>query len=108
MKDLIILGTGVHGGEMAHIVERINRQTPTWKLLGHIAPKATAKTDFAGHPVLGSAEDLAALLAEHTEALLVSDNEFLNPRLSVPATSSRRRLTCTWSPTPCRPSGPWG
>ena len=40
MKPLIILGTGVHGGEMAHIVERINRACPTWQPLGHIAPQA--------------------------------------------------------------------
>lgn len=76
MKDLIILGTGVHGGEMAHIVERINRQTPTWKLLGHVAPNATEQTEFAGYPVLGSVEKLEELLAAHPDALVVADNEF--------------------------------
>lgn len=76
MRDLIILGTGVHGGEMAHIVERINRQAPTWKLLGHIAPKPTERTEFAGNPVLGSVENLDAILAAHPDALLVPDNEF--------------------------------
>ena len=76
MKPLIILGTGVHGGEMAYIVERINRQAPTWKLLGHIAPKPTERTEFAGHPVLGSVEKVDELLAAHPEALLVADNEF--------------------------------
>lgn len=76
VRDLIILGTGVHGGEMAHIVERINRQSPTWKLLGHIAPKATERTEFAGNPVLGSVEQFDAILGAHPDALLVPDNEF--------------------------------
>ena len=72
MKDLIILGTGVHGGEMAHIVERINRIAPTWRLLGHIAPTATLNKEFAGHPILGTVEDLP----RYPKARLVPDNEF--------------------------------
>jgi sugar O-acyltransferase (sialic acid O-acetyltransferase NeuD family) len=72
MQDLIILGTGVHGAEMAHIVERINRQHPTWRLIGHIAPRPTQQTTFAGHPVLGTLEALAAF----PDAALVADNEF--------------------------------
>lgn len=86
MKPLIILGTGVHGGEMAHIVERINRQAPTWKLLGHIAPKPAERAEFAGNPVLGSVENIDDILAAHPDALLVADNEF--PR-SVPLTMDR-------------------
>ncbi len=76
MKSLIILGTGVHAGEMAHIVERCNRQAATWDLLGHIAPKAAGQTAFAGNPVLGSAEDIDGLLAKYPGAALVADNEF--------------------------------
>lgn len=76
MQDLLILGTGVHGGEMAHMVERINRQAPTWRLLGHVAPKAMEQTEFAGYPVLGSVEQLAEILAAHPGAMLVADNEF--------------------------------
>jgi sugar O-acyltransferase (sialic acid O-acetyltransferase NeuD family) len=72
MQDLIILGTGVHGGEMAHIVDRINRDRPTWNLLGHIAPKPTDQTEFAGHPILGQAE----AIARYPSAMLVPDNEF--------------------------------
>jgi sugar O-acyltransferase (sialic acid O-acetyltransferase NeuD family) len=72
MQDLIILGTGVHGGEMAHIVERINRQQPTWRLIGHIAPSPTDRTVFAGHPILG----LVDVLAAYPGAALVADNEF--------------------------------
>lgn len=87
MRDLIILGTGVHGAEMAHIVERINRQAPTWALKGHIAPRAPDRTTFAGHPVLGSAEAMADLLARYPDAMLVADNEF--PK-TVPVPADRR------------------
>ncbi len=57
---------------MAHIVERINRQQPTWRLLGHIAPKPTQETIFAGQPILGTWEALVAYPA----VSLVADNEF--------------------------------
>ncbi len=76
MKSLIILGTGVHAGEMAHIVERINRQELAWKLLGHIAPKVTEQKAFAGYPVLGCADKIEEILAAYPDAMLVSDNEF--------------------------------
>lgn len=71
-----MLGTGVHCAEMAHIVERINRATPTWTILGHVAPAPTANKAFVGQPILGAAEDLAVLLARHPNAALVADNEF--------------------------------
>ncbi len=59
MKDLVILGIDVHSAEMAHIVERINRQESTWNLLGHIAPNdSEMPTQFAGRPVLGIIEKL--------------------------------------------------
>ena len=76
MRDLIILGTGVHGGEMAHIVARVNREAPTWNLLGHVAPRATADTQFAGNPILGSFADLAAVLARWPQAGIIADNEY--------------------------------
>lgn len=72
MRDLIIMGTGVHAAEMAGIIERINRARPTWKFLGHIAPKPTDAREFAGHPILGDIETL-----EHYPiAAIVPDNEF--------------------------------
>ena len=61
MNDLIILGVGVHGAEMAEMVERLNRVEPTWNLLGFIAPGETAPCDvLAGYPVLGTRDDLLA------------------------------------------------
>lgn len=76
MRKLIILGTGVHGAEMAHIVERINREKPTWTLLGHVAPKATDRKEFTAQPILGSAENVDELLAIQPDAVLIADNEF--------------------------------
>jgi sugar O-acyltransferase (sialic acid O-acetyltransferase NeuD family) len=36
MKDLVILGAGVHAAEMVEIVSRINQDKKTWNLLGLI------------------------------------------------------------------------
>ena len=34
MRDLIILGTGVHAAEMVEIIAQLNADAPTWNLLG--------------------------------------------------------------------------
>ena len=72
MRDLIILGTGVHAAEMAHLVQRINRVEPTWNFLGHISPRETDQTDFWGYPILGDTE----ALDNYPDAWLTADNEF--------------------------------
>lgn len=81
MRDLLILGGGVHGLEMAEIVERVNAVVPTWNLLGFITP-AEAEIGPArnGYPVLGARGHLPA----YPEAFLVPDNEWPRP-LDVPA-----------------------
>ncbi len=74
-RDLIILGTGVHGLEMGAIVQRINRDRPTWNLLGFVAPESQAQRVGevrCGLPVLGT----LPIIDEHPDALLVPDNEF--------------------------------
>ena len=73
MRNLIILGDGVHGAEMAEIVERINHVTPTWNLLGYLSsheppPVATRN----GYPVFGSWADIDA----YPDAALIPDNEW--------------------------------
>jgi len=82
MRDLIILGTGIHGAEMAEMVERVNTVTPRWNLRGHLAPTSErAKAlggSFHGQPVLGTAEDVGRF----PDADLVIDNEF--PRSPTP------------------------
>ena len=73
MTDLIILGIGVHGAEMAELVARRNAVQPTWRLLGHLSPKPTAVgTALNGNPVLGP----LAALSDFPHARLVADNEF--------------------------------
>ncbi|MBC7348009.1 MAG: transferase, partial [Clostridia bacterium] len=36
MRDLVIIGAGGFGREVAWLVEEINRAAPTWRLLGFI------------------------------------------------------------------------
>ncbi len=75
VRDLLILGTGVHGLEMAEIVRRVNRERPTWNLLGFVAPESQAERIGevrCGLPVLGT----LPIVEEHPDALLVPDNEF--------------------------------
>jgi acetyltransferase-like isoleucine patch superfamily enzyme len=75
MKDLIILGTGVHAQEMAEIVERVNGVEPSWRLLGYIAGPDGARhvgKVFNGHSVLGCAD----CMAEYPDAWFIPDNEF--------------------------------
>lgn len=73
MRDLIILGTGVHAAEMAHIVDRINAHEPAWNLLGHVAPRSDYEGDmFNGRSILGAVDTLV----EYPDAALVPDNEF--------------------------------
>ena len=73
MRDLLILGIGVHGAEMAEIVERINRAAPTWNLLGFISPTSDRVGDTRnGYPVLGAPE----ALDRYPQADLVPDNEW--------------------------------
>ncbi len=74
-QDLIILGTGVHGLEMAEIVRRINRVAATWNLVGFIAPDDQAQRVGevrCGLPVLGTSD----VLGRYPGAMLVPDNEF--------------------------------
>jgi len=70
MKDLIILGTGVHAAEMVEIVARVNAVEPTWNLLGFIAPPSHAEQvgrEINGVAVLGTPE----AAAEHPDAACV-------------------------------------
>jgi len=51
MKDLVIIGAGGFGSEVAVFVNEINEAEPTWNLLGFIDDNATE--DIDGYPVLG-------------------------------------------------------
>ena len=79
MQDLIICSVGCHAMEMAEIVERINRVSPTWNLLGFFAEKNRYEKcqgmTLTGYRVLGTIEDLE----KHPGAALAIGNEFKDP-----------------------------
>lgn len=78
MNDLIILGSGVHAGEMAEIVGRINRARPTWRLLGYLAREGQSNrvgADLNGHRVLGT----SAKLADYPDCHLAFEHDFHDP-----------------------------
>lgn len=57
MKDLIIIGAGDFGREVTWAVERLNRITPTWNLLGFVDDGQFAPNEMVdGYPVLGNTD----------------------------------------------------
>lgn len=53
MKDLVIIGAGDFGREVAAVTERINHVLPTWNLLGFLDDNKAVNTRIDGYPVLG-------------------------------------------------------
>jgi sugar O-acyltransferase (sialic acid O-acetyltransferase NeuD family) len=73
MRDLLILGTGVHSAEMVEIVQRINHTSPTWNLLGYLSPDgAQIGLVRNGYSVIGGSD----ALSEYSTAFLIPDNEW--------------------------------
>lgn len=73
MKDLIILGTGVHGAEMVEIVHRVNAGKKTWNLIGFLSfDKSQKGQSFNQTPVLGSFDDIPSF----TDALFIPNNKW--------------------------------
>jgi len=78
MRDLIILGTGVHAAEMVEIVARVNDASPTWNLLGLVGSegrRARADEECSGYPVL----DTRTALDRLPDAWFVPDNDWPRP-----------------------------
>jgi carbonic anhydrase/acetyltransferase-like protein (isoleucine patch superfamily) len=78
MRDLILLGTGVHAAEMVEITARANAAGAAWNLLGVIASGDRAPepgTEFNGCPVLGTRADLGSF----AHAWFVPCNEWPRP-----------------------------
>ena len=57
MRDLIVMGAGDLGKDVAWLIERINERNPEWNLLG-FTEKSEMK-DFQGYPVLGTDDVIA-------------------------------------------------
>jgi len=54
VRNLIIIGAGGFGRELAWLVERINTLSPTWNILGFLDDTyAKQGTEVGGYPVLG-------------------------------------------------------
>ncbi|OGG55520.1 MAG: hypothetical protein A3F84_29740 [Candidatus Handelsmanbacteria bacterium RIFCSPLOWO2_12_FULL_64_10] len=91
MRDLIILGLGAHGPEMAEIVDRVNGVQKTWNLLGFISPDGRkVGENVNGYPVLGTME----ALRDYPDACVVPHGE-VRERLEVP----RHRLSSLVDPS---------
>lgn len=59
MKDLIIFGASGFGREVAWAVERINKDSPTWNLLGFMDDNESIQGNkINGYQVLGKATDI--------------------------------------------------
>lgn len=57
MKDIIIIGAGDLGKDVAWLIERINENNPTWNILGFT--EVTEEKQFQGYPILGNDEVIA-------------------------------------------------
>ena len=59
MKDLIIIGASGFGREVAWLLERINKVSPTWNLLGFIDDNPEIQNkEINGYRVLGTINDI--------------------------------------------------
>lgn len=66
MKDLIIFGASGFGREVAWAVERLNKVTPTWNLLGFMDDDESIRgKEINGYPVLGKSGDVKAYADAH-------------------------------------------
>lgn len=83
IRDLLILGCGVHNLEMAEIVDRLNDRAPTWNLLGYVSPDGSGAGEVRnGYPVVGGPD----AIGKYENACLVPGYGW--PR-SVPIPSER-------------------
>ncbi len=60
MKDIAIFGAGGFGREIACLIELINKENPTWNLIGFFDDNITLKGKMISHygPCLGGIEEL--------------------------------------------------
>ena len=58
MKDIVIIGAGGFGKEVAWLIEQINKKSPTWNLLGFVDDYLSIGSMINGFEVLGPIEYL--------------------------------------------------
>ena len=91
MKDLIIFGASGFGREVAWAVERINKVSPTWNLLGFLDDSDEIQgTNINGYRVLGKTDDVlyypdayfvVAIGASRIREKIVSNMKVVNPSI---------------------------
>ena len=91
MKDLIIFGASGFGREVAWAVERLNKVTPTWNLLGFMDDADDIQgSEINGYKVLGKTADVSnypdayyvvAVGASRTREKIVSNMNTVNPSI---------------------------
>ena len=91
MKDLIIFGASGFGREVAWAVERLNKVTPTWNLLGFMDDADDIQgSKINGYPVLGKTDEVGnypdayfvvAVGASRTREQIVSNMKTVNPSI---------------------------
>lgn len=91
MKDLIIFGASGFGREVAWLVERINKVSPTWNLLGFMDDnEAIHGTEINGYRVLGgtaavghypNACFVCAVGASRVREKIVENMKTVNPKI---------------------------
>lgn len=91
MKDLIIFGASGFGREVAWAVERINKVSPTWNLLGFLDDSDEIQgTIINGYRVLGKTDDVlyypdayyvVAIGASRIRKKIVSNMKVVNPSI---------------------------
>ena len=91
MNDLIIFGASGFGREVAWLVERINRVSPTWNLLGFMDDNEVIQgTEINGYRVLGGADAvgdypdayfLCAVGASRVREKIIGNLKAVNPNI---------------------------
>jgi len=95
MKDIVIIGAGGFGREVASLLKRINAVRPTWHLLGFYDDDATGKPAGTANEygtVLGTVDDLnqtatplcAVLALGSPRSLRAVHRRLTNPLISFP------------------------
>lgn len=89
MRDLIIFGASGFGREVAWAIERLNKVTPTWNLLGFMDDADDIQgTEINGYEVLGKSSDICnyrdayfvvAVGASKIREKIVNNLKTLNP-----------------------------
>ena len=77
MNNLVIVGAGGFGTEITILIDDINREKPTWSLLGFIDNWHPVGKVIQGYPVIGNIEDLNGYKEEIWVILAFGDNKKL-------------------------------